>query len=113
MLTPRTIRLIGGLLIFIGVMLMGTISYITSLLAPAMAHPGQYVGGTNFSGTPEQARSILMLFGVVGVFGLMSFVYGLWMIVTGRRSIAMMIGVWVLAAILVSATFYTSHVLPS
>jgi hypothetical protein len=46
------------------------------------------------------------------VFGLGSTAYGLWMIITGRRSIAMMIGVLVLAAALMAIAWRAMTVLP-
>jgi hypothetical protein len=55
----------------------------------------------------------LNTFGAVIVFGLGSIAYGLWMIVTGRRSIAMMIGVLVLAAVLIAVAWRTMAVLPA
>jgi hypothetical protein len=53
-----------------------------------------------------------MMFGAIIVFGLAGIFYGLWMIVTGRRNIAMMVGVLVLAAALVLLAGHTMSVLP-
>ena len=54
----------------------------------------------------------MTVFGAVIVFGLGSIAYGLWMIITGRRSIAMMIGVLVLAAVLIGVAWWAMAVLP-
>jgi len=112
MRTPRTVRALGWLLLACGVFLAGLMSYLWIVLAPAMAHPGDLTGGTTFTGTAEQARTILTVFAAVIVFGLGSIGYGLWMIVTGRRSIAMMIGVLVLAAALIAIAWRAMAILP-
>ena len=112
MRTPRTVRVAGWVLLVCGVFLAGFMSYLWSALAPSMAHPGDTAGGATFTGTAEQARAIFTMFGAVIVFGLASIAYGLWMIVTGRRSIAMMIGVLVLAAALIAIAWRTMAVLP-
>lgn len=112
MRTPRSVRMAGWVLLVCGVFLAGLMSYLWSALAPSMAHPGDTVGGTSFTGTADQARAIVTMFGAVIVFGLAAIAYGLWMIVTGRRSIAMMIGVLVLAAILIGIAWRTMAVLP-
>jgi MFS family permease len=112
MRTPRTVRAAGWLLLVCGLFLVGFMGYIWSVLAPAMAHPGDMAGGSTFKGTAQQAQTILSVFGAVIVFGLGSIAYGTWMIVTGRRSIAMMIGVLVLAAALIAITWRAMAVLP-
>jgi len=112
MRTPRTVRIAGWVLLVCGVFLAGFMSYLWSVLAPSMAHPGDTTGGTTFTGTAEQAQTIFTVFAAVIVFGLGSIAYGLWMIVTGRRSIAMMIGVLVLAAALVAISWRAMTVLP-
>jgi len=112
MRTPRTVRARVLLLLAFCFCRAGWMSYLWIVRAPAMAHPGDLTGGTTFTGTAEQARTILTVFAAVIVFGLGSIAYGLWMIVTGRRSIAMMIGVLVLAAVLIAIAWRAMAVLP-
>ncbi|HEX7930683.1 MAG TPA: hypothetical protein VF470_07230 [Sphingomicrobium sp.] len=112
MRTPRTVRLAGWVLLACGLFLVGLMSYLWVVLAPSMAHPGDTTGGTTFTGTAEQGQTILTVFGAVIVFGLGAIVYGSWMIVTGRRSIAMMIGVLVLGAALIAIAWRAMAVLP-
>jgi hypothetical protein len=71
---------------------------ITVFLAPKM------LGGreAGFTGTPEQAMIILLLFGVLIVFGLASVASGVFALATGRRNKwiaygAMFLGLLVLA----------------
>jgi MFS family permease len=103
----------GWLLLFCGVFLAGLIGYIANLMAPSMTHPGELTGGMTFNGTAQQAQSIFMLFGAIIVFGLASILYGLWMIITGRRSIALMIGVLALALALFLVAGRTMTILPA
>ena len=112
MRTPRSVRIAGWVLVACGVFLVGFMSYLWSVLAPLMSHPGNTTAGATFTGTAEQAQTILNVFGAVIVFGLGSLAYGLWMIVTGRRSIALMIGLLVLAAALIAITWRAMVVLP-
>ena len=113
MRTPRTVRAAGWVLLVCGLFLVGLMSYLWVVLAPSMAHPGDTAAGTTFTGTAQQAQTILTVFGAVIVFGLGSITYGLWMIVTGRRSIAMMIGVLVLGAALIGIAWWATAVLPA
>lgn len=92
---PRAqgIRRRGWLLIVIGFLLVMMMGAITLMVAPTMLS-GTSSTGAKFTGTPEQAFLILGLFGVVIIFGLTSIASGLWQIVTGRRSI------WIVVLIL-------------
>jgi hypothetical protein len=87
------IRRRGWLLIVLGVLLVAMMGTITLLTAPAML-ARRASSGAGFTGTPEQAILILGLFGIVIVFGLTCIGSGLWQIVTGRRSI------WIVVIIL-------------
>ena len=112
MRTPRAVRAAGWVLLACGIFLVGLMSYLWYVLAPSMAHPGDTAGGATFTGTAQQAQAILTVFGAVIVFGLGSIAYGLWMIVTGRRSIALMIGLLVLAGALFTIAWWAMTVLP-
>lgn len=74
--------------------MMGDLYYA---LSPTMLHPGTQIGGTTFNGTVQQARTILTLFGTIAAFGVASMFHGLWILFTGRRSIAIMLVVLALA----------------
>lgn len=67
-------------------------------MAPQLLRPGVEIDGSTFSGTAEQARLVLLLFGAIILFGLTSTAYGLYMLVTGRRS-----GLFVAASLLLFA----------
>ena len=84
MRTPKMVRRLGWFLLVVGLFLVALIGTVTWNLAPALLHP--YAPGSNFTGTAEQARLILRLFGVVILFGLGTMVNGTYQIVTGQRS---------------------------
>jgi hypothetical protein len=86
--------------------------YLFYSLSPTMLRPGVEIGGTKFNGTAEQARTILMLFGTVAAFGAGSMFYGLWMLFTGRRSVAIMLVVLALATALGVMCWWTLQVIP-
>jgi hypothetical protein len=112
MRTPRSVRISGWLLLACGVFLAGFMSYIANSLAPSMLHPGATTGGTTFTGNAEQARTIFTMFGAIIAFGLAGIGYGLFMIVTGRRSLVLMFGVLGLAVVLLALVWRTMLVLP-
>lgn len=85
---PRAqgVRRRGWVLIVLGVLLVAMMGTITFLTAPMMMSR-RASSGAGFTGTPEQALLILGLFGIVMIFGITCIGSGLWQIVTGRRSI--------------------------
>ena len=98
---PRTVRRLGWVLLLLGLFLVGLMGTITWNLYPSMTHPGVAdAGGSTFTGTTQQARDALQLFGMVMAFGLLSTVNGLWQIATGRRNLAFVGVTLVLAAAL-------------
>jgi hypothetical protein len=96
----------GIVLIVIGLFLLGVMGTITMALLPSLLRPGQELAdGGSFTGTAEQARMVLILFGLVLAFGLMAVLNGLYMIVTRRQSWAFIIGTLMLAGLIVFAGF--------
>jgi hypothetical protein len=96
----QRIRRLGVVMIFIGIVLVGMMGTITVLLAPMMLSAGTSTSGAKFEGTPEQGLLILGLFGLIIVFGLVAIAAGVFQIVTGRRSIWIVILVIGLALVL-------------
>ena len=96
----RRIKRLGVVLVFIGLLLVGMMSTITIMMAPMILSAGRDTGGARFTGTPEQGMMILGLFGIVIVFGLASIAGGIFQMMTGRRSIVIMVVVIGLAAVL-------------
>ena len=87
--TSRKIRLLGWLSIACGVFLIGLMGWITLALYPTLSSPGLAdPDGGRWAGTAEQARMALNLFYLVIGFGVLAAAAGVWMVVTGRRHIA-------------------------
>ena len=101
---PRAqgVRRRGYVLIVLGFLLVAIMGTITSMTAPTMLS-GRASSGAGFTGTPEQALLILGLFGIVIVFGITCIGSGLWQIVTGRRSIWIVVIVLGLTFLLIVA----------
>ena len=96
----------GWLLLACGLFLVLFMGAITLNIAPSMLNPGKDVAGSTFSGTAEQARIFLGLFGLVILCGIMSTIYGIFMIVTRRQSIAFIaISLTIAAALVVVAGY--------
>jgi MFS family permease len=99
-------RVRGWLQLVIGLFLVGFMGTITYRLAPSLLGIYTTEDGGKFTGTPEQAKMILSLFGLVIGFGFMSMVSGLWQIVTGRRNKWIFIFMLALFVILIFFSWY-------
>ncbi|HZE71731.1 MAG TPA: hypothetical protein VE135_19660 [Pyrinomonadaceae bacterium] len=96
----QRIRRLGGVLIVIGFLLVAMMGTITLMLAPMMLSAGRETTGARFTGTPEQGLMILGLFGIIIVFGLAAIAGGVFQLLTGRRSIVIIVIVLGLAFLL-------------
>ena len=96
----QRIKRLGIVLVLIGLLLVGMMTTITITLAPMMLSAGRDTSGARFTGTPEQGMMILGLFSMVIVFGLASIAGGIFQMVTGRRSLVIIVIVIGLAALL-------------
>jgi hypothetical protein len=90
----------GWLLVGLGLFLVLVMGYIALNTAPTLLRPGVDAGGSRFTGTAEQARTIALLFGAIIAFGATSTVYGIYMLVTGRQNKAFMLASLLLFAVL-------------
>ncbi len=107
MRTPKMVRRLGWFLLLVGLFLVVLIGTVTWNLAPSLLHP--YAPDSNFTGTAEQARLILRLFGVVILFGLGTMVNGTYQIVTGQRSRIITFATLGLAAVLFFVAWTTNR----
>lgn len=83
-LTKKQVLLTGWLQLICGLILVGLMGMITFNLLPSLLYAGQEVGGQTFTGTPEQAKLILLLFSLIITTGLVCTVAGLWILITKR-----------------------------
>lgn len=86
MLSKRSARRAGLLLIVCGMVITGMMVGILYSLAPTMLQPGVEIDGSSFTGTAQQGLNFLMILSVVLAFGVMALLYGAWQVKTGRRS---------------------------
>ena len=68
--SPRLIRLQSWVLIVLGGLLAIGMALLLLNLLPTLTHPGVAVGGSTFSGTAEQAGSVIVLLAWVLLLGL-------------------------------------------
>jgi hypothetical protein len=100
MRTPRTVRLLGLLMLLCGITLAGIMGTLIWNTWWEFAHPGQQTySGTSFTGTADEGSMILQLFWLVFVFGIAAMAAGLWQMITARRDKIVIIGVLVLAVV--------------
>ena len=101
----------GWLLLILGLFLVMFMGGITINMAPRMLDPGREIAGSTFTGTAEQARVFLGLFALVILCGIVSTVYGIFMIVTRRQSVVFIAISLAIAAALVLVAGYILRVL--
>ena len=76
--SPRQVRACGWLLIFLGLLLSGGMSYLAWVMVGIVNAPAEPGGFTRWHGSPEMTRRMFWLFGCVGVFGLVTLFNGVW-----------------------------------
>jgi len=77
----------GWILIVLGLFLVVMMGAIMIGTAPTLLEPGVADdGGSTFTGTADQARMIMLLFGVVIAFGATATANGVYMLKTGGQS---------------------------
>lgn len=97
----------GILLLLCGLFLIGLMGAILYNMYPTLTHPGDTIGGSTFTGTADQARSTLLLFAAVIVFGLVATANGVYMLVTRQQSKVFVFATLGIAAILLIIAFVT------
>jgi hypothetical protein len=105
----RSIRRRGWVLLTCGLFLVLFMGWIAWSLLPTLLRPGVEYEHGSFTGTRDQARMILGLFGVVILFGAFGTVNALYMIATGRQSRVFVIVTLLLAALVVGAAWFTTR----
>jgi len=90
----------GWILVILGAFLILFMGAIALILAPTMLDPGETIDGSSFTGTAEEARTALLLFGAVILFGFVAFANGVYMLKTRTQSKGFVIATLALAAIM-------------
>ena len=91
-ISSNRIRMLGWVLVALGLFLAGFMTYLTLYLTPSFSRPGQDMGELGrWNGTAEQGRAVLNLFWIIIAFGILCVLGGLWQLRTGRRNKAFMV----------------------
>lgn len=96
----RSAKRRGAVLVVLGAFLAGMGAWLLWWMLPRLGHPGTEVGGSSFTGTPQQAMAIVAILGAVFLFGAIALGYGVWQVRTGRRNMAVVAVMVVIAVAL-------------
>ena len=99
--TSKRIRVLGVMLIVIGIFLTLMMGGLAVFFAGLMLHVGVPESTGNFTGTPEQAAIIFGLFGVIFAMGLTSIVGGIYQVRHGKRNVKVQIFTFILVALVI------------
>jgi hypothetical protein len=83
-LTKKRLLIMGWVQLICGLFLVGMMGTITINVLPSLLPLGHQAGIKIFTGTPEQARLMLILFSILIMTGLACTVSGLWLLITKR-----------------------------
>jgi hypothetical protein len=86
MVSRRWARRYGALLVVLGLFLGVGGSLLLLSQLPILLHPGMEIGDTRFTGSARMANFVILILAGVAVFGLTTLGYGVFQMVTGRRS---------------------------
>jgi hypothetical protein len=109
MRTPRMIRMAGWFMLVIGIILTIITVTFTSESAPGVFNPA----GASSARVVEFDQRCFIMFGVAAVFGVVSILYALRLIVTGRNNMAMVKGLIGFGVVGIAIIVYQLLHLPS
>lgn len=96
----------GIVLLICGLILLIGMGVITMNMYPSLTNPGvRMPDGSSWTGTADQARTVLLLFAAVILFGLVATVNGVYMLITKQQSKAFIFISLGCAAVLLLITF--------
>jgi hypothetical protein len=111
MRSSRNIRVRGWVLLCCGLFLVLFMGWIALTLLPGLLRPGVDYDGSTFTGTKDDSRMILAIFGLVILFGAFGTVNAIYMIATGRQNRVFVIITLLLAAALAILVWVTTPML--
>ena len=101
MRSAKLLRRLGKVMLALGLFLVAFMGIVTAYLAPTLLHPGVTEKGSTFTGTEEQGRLALALFGIVMLFGINAMTAGILQIRSGQRNtITLYVGIVLLVTLL-------------
>jgi hypothetical protein len=101
--SPTSIRVLGGILIFLGVILVGSMAAIMMWINNIIANSGKTGSTVKWNAAPQQQQMTFLILGAVAAFGVSAMLTGLLQIITGKRNrmmVGLMIGLWIVLMIL-------------
>lgn len=104
--TPETIRALGGVLIFIGAILVGGIGALMIWINNLMTSPSSTI---KFAENSPQNQILFPVLGMVAIFGLTAMIAGTWQVVTGKRNKAL---IWLMLGLGI-VLFILAKVIPN
>lgn len=99
-LHARSIRIRGAIVLVLGVLISGGMTYLIVLIADIMRHSDDPGATTRFTGSETAAVGIFGILGLVLVFGIVGIVVGGWMLRYGWRHPKLMRAVLIVGGIL-------------
>jgi hypothetical protein len=93
-LHATSIRVRGAILLVLGLLLAGGMSYLLVWISDIMRHSADPGATTRFNGSPAAAAAILAILGFVLLFGIISTLLGGWMLRYGFRNETLKRLVW-------------------
>ena len=112
LISSKRIRVLGVLLIVIGVFLSLMMGALSIFFAGIMLHGGEPGSSGKFNGTPQQAAIIFGFFGVIFAIGLTSLIGGILQIKTGKRNLKVQIATFILVALVILGYFLIQAIIP-
>lgn len=106
LLSASSIKRLGWVLVVIGTFLAVAMCVVAWQTAPTMLQPGKTIDGTRFTGSAEMGRMALMLFGAVGLFGVLGIAEGVYQIRTGQRNKWLLMGLFGVLAVVLGLVFW-------
>ena len=98
MQSRRWARRYGAILVVLGLLLSIGMYILLRVMLPTLLHPGVPISGTTFTGSRAMANFVIVLLSSVLVFGVTALGYGIYQVVTGRRSWIVVQGMLVIVA---------------
>lgn len=98
-LHAKSIRVRGAILVVLGLLLTGGMSYLLVWIAAVIRHSADPGVTNRFNGSPAAAAGIFAVLGFVLLFGIISTVMGSWMLRYGWRNPKLKRIVWIFGLI--------------
>lgn len=100
---PATIRALGGVLMFLGMVLMGGMAALMLWINTIIANSNNPASTVRWKGSADHQQMVFLILVTVMAFGFSNFVTGAYQVFTGKRNLKLIwiiIGLWSVLLIL-------------